>query len=336
MNDLNPDLFQHNHRLWMMVMLAAIVTFLSIPLRASAGSYYETSGEYRVVKDANILDYPDSRASSIGTLKKGSVVLTAATSGVGSGNMAILSDLLVPTSCWMIVQFSGGKYGYVWCNSRFEKISSDKKLAVPKDLKIFSAGREKYVKQGKEHLKWVGFVLVGLIILQLLAAFVDNDVLGLVAGLSIFAFEGMLVWYLTNNPHSMWFVSPTINGWWYTILCIIPTWFVVFFLISEFSGSISGVFDGFLNTSERVVNILSLVLLGTLLFLMGRAIYLEVLDLVTIVIWSMSGVGFRSSEDHGTLVCQNTSKFITGVRFSGNKAYSGNQTFTDNGSGYYE
>ena len=315
--------------LWLKMML--LLFLLNTSNVAYASVYMQTSGEYRVLVDTDVLDYPDSRASSIDELKKGSVIQTYATTGVKSGNYAFLSHLFEPTSRWMIVRTSTGQLGYVWCDSRFEKTTTERKLVISSEQKqaLYAKGQEKYFNQGKQHLKWIGFAFIGVVVLMAIALASENGILGLIGGLSVFAFEGILIWYLMHNPHSMWFVSPSINGWGYTLLFIIPTWIVVAFFISEFIGSISGI-------SKNIVNIIGAILLIVLLFFIGRAIYLEVLDLITLLIFALSGAGVRSSDEYGSLVGQATGKFITGVRFSGNKAYTGNRTFTNNGSGYFE
>lgn len=157
----------------------------------------------------------------------------------------------------------------------------------------------------------------------------ENAFISLTAGFGLLALIVVLGLYLWNNSHSMWFVSPTINGWGTTLLCIIPTIGISTVIVGEFIGALCGMF-------RNLVNLLYALLLGLIVFLICRAVYLEVMDLVALMILSLSGAVFRSSSDTGTLIDLTTGEFISGVTFSGNKAYSGNKTFTNDGSGFFE
>lgn len=312
-----------------LLFLLMLLFFASVSVSAA---YYDTSGTYEVaVPSLKVLDYPDSRASSIYELSKGDVIRTSPTSGQYEGDHAFLGGLLKPTSRWMATILPNGKVGFVWCSSnKFNKIDSVR--APISDDVIRSAkdkGKVKYAAQGKRQLKWIGIAMAVLVVMLIISNITDSALFGLLTGLLLIGLLVSLVLYLLNNPHSMWFVSPSIVGWGVTLLCIIPTFMVVMFLIGEFVGSLLGVI-------KNPMNIIGLLLLGAIVFLIFRAVYMEVADLFTVLIISLSGAGVRSSAEYGTLMDMTTGKVTTGVRFSGNKAYSGNRTFTNNGSGYYE
>lgn len=221
--------------------------------------------------------------------------------------------------------------GFVWHESyKFKKLNSEPAQIsdeVIRDSK--NLVKEKYVVQGKRQLKWIGIAMIVLVVMIIISNITDSALFGFLTGLLLIGLLVSLVLYLLNNPHSMWFVSPSIVGWGVTLLCIIPTFVVAMFLIGEFVGSLLGVI-------KNPMNIIGLLLLGAIVFLIFRAVYMEVADLFTVLIISLSGAGVRSSAEYGTLMDMTTGKVTTGVRFSGNKAYSGNRTFTNNGSGFYE
>lgn len=315
-----------------LTLFLTLLCIILMPFSASADTYYETSGTYKAKHSVKILDYPDSRASSIYKLSEGDVIHTVATySAQKSKKHAILCKLITPTSAWMALRLPDGRIGFVWESSGdFEKINSEK--ADISDEAIAAAvntARTQYISQAKQHFLWIGIAILVALVLILIANFTDNDKIGLAAGIILIGMLFGLALYLYNNPHSMWFVSPSIVGWGVTILCIFPTFFIMMQIIGEFTGSFSGAL-------EHPVNFIGLLLFGAIVFLMFRAVYLEVTDLITLVIFTLSGVGVRTSSEYGTLLDQTTGKMLTGVRFSGNKAYSGDRTFTDNGSGFYE
>ena len=173
----------------------------------------------------------------------------------------------------------------------------------------------KYVEQAKSELLVVGFVLLGLIVLMIMDRFVDSRFVGVLGIVAIAALTFYVIKYFWENPHSMWFVSPSVVGWFVSILCIIPLTLFAFKVVGEFVGSIISVF-------RNPVNLLGVVFWGAILFLLCRAVWMEVLDVVTVLIWSLTGAGLNSSET-GTLVERSTGKAIHGVSFSGNQAFVG-------------
>lgn len=317
--------------------LALILSLLCVFLASSSdavASYYSTAGTYQILSDVKVLDYPDSRASSIYELHAGDTIKTDAVNfaqQISLNSYAFLTKLLAPTTRWMVLQLHDGKIGFVNKDSNVFNKVGDEKADIPDEAidKVIDAVRVKYIKQAKKHLSWLGIAIASVFVLIIISKITDSDLIGLIAGFIIIASLFGLVFYFWVNPHSMWFVSPSIVGWGTTLLCIFPTFFFSMFFIGEFIGSIGGMF-------KNPTNFIGMLLFAAIVYLMCRAVYWEVTDLFAVLIFSLSGAGVRSSSEYGTLIDQTTGKTLTGVRFSGNKAHSGNRTFTNDGSGYFE
>ncbi len=309
------------------------VIILSLILAPNAKAYYETSGTYRVTADKiKVYDYPDSRSKAIGYVKADDTIMTMAIPSAMEecGTLAFFSKLFAPESRWMALKLPDGQIAYMEKDSHKLNKINDYRAALDEENELnMLEKRNEYIQQAKTHLKWVGFVLIGAIVLCVIGGALDNLVGALLIFVGFASFFGMLIYYFANNPYSFWFVSPTIGGWGMTLLCILPTLIIVFLLVGELVGSFVGIFS-------NPFNIIEFILLAILSFFLLRGVYLEVMDLAIPLLLTLSGAGARPSGEYGTLTNMATGEYVTGVRFSGNKAYSNNKTFTNNGGGFWE
>lgn len=309
------------------------VIIFALILVPSAKAYYDTSGTYRVITNKiKVYDHPDSRSKVVGHLTANETIKTMAIPSAMEvyGSLAFFTKLFAPESRWMVIELSDGQIAYLEKDSRqLHKIGDKGAGLAEKHMKSLSEKRKFYIQQSKTHLKWVGFALIGAIVLCVIGGAIDNLIGGLLMIGGFASFFGMLIYYFANNPYSFWFVTPTIGGWGLTLLCILPTLIIVFLLVGELVGSFIGIFS-------NPVNIIEFALMAALSYFLFRGVYLEVMDLAVPLLLALTGAGVRPTGDYGTLTNMATGEYITGVRFSGNKAYSGNRTFTNNGSGYFE
>ncbi len=311
-----------------------LAIFLVSCLPSFAYTYRQHSGTYKAQSTIDVKDYPDNRASTIHEINRGEVFQTKSTIGQMVHPNAILSHLFMPDSNWMAVRLPSGKIGFAeYKGSKVEKIAGKESgLNVDEEeiIQAWNEGKHKYVAQGKSHLKWLGIATLAVAVLFWLggAFFEDSTIMAIISLLAMTALLIGIILYFIHNPHSMWFVSPTCNGWWYTILWILPTIVIAMLIFGEFVGSINSLF-------HNPINLIETILLGAILFFIGKAVYLEVLDMVGLMLLALAGAGARPSSEHGTLVDQATGETLIGVRFSGNKAYSDGRTFTNRGDGLF-